>query len=180
MPRHTTLGVVLGLFLASTGCTAVEGTEAPELDESEIKAHKNTMFVSQRGELNQVSVFKKSGKLSGVMTGDGLVSPFGVTTAGRNIYVVSQGNNAVYAHLHRGGEHDCTRYRLTQLVEPGSGGLTNPFYIIEHDGLLYVSSHDTDEILTYDAQDGTFMGVAVEAGAGGLSGPRGLEFGPGG
>lgn len=45
------------------------------------------------------------------------------------------------------------------------------------DGLLYVASEATDQILRFDPCDGTFIDVFVQAGAGGLNAPTSVDWG---
>lgn len=173
--RNPKLAVVLGLTLFGAGCLAAE----PPLEESNSSVTgERKLLSSQRGGLDKVGVHNKSGSHIGDMTGSGLSLPFGVEVANQNVYVVSQATNSVYAHIHASGESEPRG--LTELVPPGSGGLSNPFYVTVEDGLLYVSSHDSDEVLRYDALSGDFIDVFVEAGAGGLDGPRGIHWGPDG
>jgi hypothetical protein len=47
-------------------------------------------------------------------------------------------------------------------------------------GDLYVSSKGSDEVLQYDGVTGEFVGAFVTSGAGGLTSPNGLRFGPNG
>ncbi len=45
---------------------------------------------------------------------------------------------------------------------------------------LLVSSKDTDQVLRYDGQTGSFIDTFVSSGSGGVFGPRGVSFGPDG
>ena len=105
----------------------------------------------------------------------GLDFPFGIDVDDGNIYVVSQKSNEVYAYLRsltetiRLGVPSTPHPSSSLLVPEGSGGLTTPFYTTVADGMLYVSSYGTDEVLRYDAETGEFIDVAVAAGEGGLS-----------
>jgi len=68
-----------------------------------------------------------------------------------------------------------------QLACPNGGGLSNAKGLtFGPSGLLYVSSHDTDEVLRYHTVTGQFLGVFVAAGSGPLHGPTDLTFGPDG
>jgi DNA-binding beta-propeller fold protein YncE len=138
------------------------------------------MFVGDRAS-NGVDAYDRKGNWIFDLTADGLIVPFGVDVDDGNIYVVSQGTNEVYAYLRDGNrsqhrDHTEEVPQLELLVQAGSGGLQKPFYTTIEDDMLYVSSHDTDEVLRYDAETGEFIDVAVTAGAGGLDGPRGLDF----
>lgn len=160
------------LALASAACLPQDDVSSTAQD---IKG-KNKLFATQRPPHNAVAVFDQDGERKDDLTGDGLSVPFGIHVEGDDIYVVSQGNNAVYAHLHDDGEHGAARNRLEVLVPSGSGGLSKPFYPTVHEGLLYVSSFNTDEVLRYDAHTGDFIDAFVAAGAGGVDGPRGVDF----
>ena len=48
------------------------------------------------------------------------------------------------------------------------------------DGYVYITSYGTDTVLRYDLKTGTFLGVFVTAGSGGLNGPSNAVFGPDG
>lgn len=63
-----------------------------------------------------------------------------------------------------------------------TGGLSGPGAVLfGSDGMLYVSSFDSDAILRYDGATGAFVDVFVAAGEGGLDGPdAGMVFGPDG
>ena len=63
-------------------------------------------------------------------------------------------------------------------VFASGGGLSNPIDVsVDLDGLFYVSSGNTDEVLRY-ASDGTFLDVFVNSNE--LKKPTGLTFGPDG
>lgn len=46
--------------------------------------------------------------------------------------------------------------------------------------VVFVTSFETDSVLSFNADSGAFLGVFVPAGSGGLNGPSGLTFGPDG
>ncbi|HEY6565629.1 MAG TPA: NHL repeat-containing protein [Pirellulaceae bacterium] len=80
--------------------------------------------------------------------------------------------------------HSIRRYDLStnqylgDLVPPGSGGLNIPDGMdFGPDGHLYVSSSQTDRVLRYDGQTGTFLGAFVTQQ---LNMPGNLKFGPDG
>ena len=171
MRTLTSLALALTATLA-TGCLADDGVSTVDQD---IKAH-NRMFATQRL-VNAVAVFTPDGERKDDMTGPGLTTPFGVHVQGDDVYVVSQGNHSVYAHLHDQHENqNGTSLTLSVLVPSGSGGLTTPFYPTVKDGVLYVSSGGTHQVLRYDASTGAPLGAFVAAGAGGIAQPRGLDF----
>ena len=75
-------------------------------------------------------------------------------------------------------EGDDTAQFIDTFVPAGSGLDHSRDVLFGSDGLLYVSSHGTDEVLRYDATTGQFVDVFVGAGSGGLDRPSGLTFGP--
>jgi|GEM_PF-2558794 len=60
------------------------------------------------------------------------------------------------------------------------GGPIDPYGLVFHAGSLFVASFYPDEVREFDATTGAFVQTFVTSGAGGLSGPRGLAFGPDG
>ncbi|MCO6458585.1 MAG: tandem-95 repeat protein [Pirellulaceae bacterium] len=61
----------------------------------------------------------------------------------------------------------------------GTGGLNDPRdMVIGPDGLLYISSWQSDSVVRYIPETKTFDTVFVTSGSGGLNGPHGLTFGP--
>ena len=66
------------------------------------------------------------------------------------------------------------------VVADHSSGLTYPLMQVFDDTSIYIASRDTDSILRYDLKTKQFMGAFVPSGAGGLSKPVGLDFGPDG
>lgn len=60
------------------------------------------------------------------------------------------------------------------------GGSIDPYGLVFEQGSLFVASFANDDVRQFDATTGAFVQTFVTAGAGGLSGPRGLAFGPDG
>ncbi len=60
------------------------------------------------------------------------------------------------------------------------GGPVDPHGLAFHGGSLYVASFFPSQVMEFDADSGLFVRVFVASGAGGLSGPTALAFGPGG
>jgi DNA-binding beta-propeller fold protein YncE len=60
------------------------------------------------------------------------------------------------------------------------GGPVDPYGLAFHDGKLYVASYFPSEVKAFHATTGAFISTFVVSGAGGLSGPTSLDFGPGG
>jgi DNA-binding beta-propeller fold protein YncE len=60
------------------------------------------------------------------------------------------------------------------------GGPLDPYGLAFHQGRLYVASNFPSEVKAFHATTGAFVSTFVPSGAGGLSGPTALAFGPGG
>jgi sugar lactone lactonase YvrE len=60
------------------------------------------------------------------------------------------------------------------------GGPIDPYGLLFHGGSLFVASYFPDEVKQFDATTGAFVQIFVSSGAGGLSGPTNLAFGPDG
>lgn len=159
---------ILGLFVG-IGCVADDADVSST--EMAIKG-KHKAFVGKRLE-NKVSVFDQDGAFLGDMTGAGLSLPFGLHVEGDDVYVVSQANNSVFAHIHHHGEDAGEQLELVELVPP-TAGLATPFYPTVERGVLYVSSGATNEVLRFDATTGAPLGVF--ASGNGLAQPRGVDF----
>jgi DNA-binding beta-propeller fold protein YncE len=56
----------------------------------------------------------------------------------------------------------------------------DPYGLLFHGGSLFVASFFPDEVKEFDAATGAFVQTFVTSGAGGLSGPTNLTFGPDG
>lgn len=136
---------------------------------------KKLMYVGQRG-THTVGAYRRDGGLAFELTAAGLQVPFGIDIEDGNVFVVSQATNEIYAYIQEDRRCKTGPVELALLVPSGSGGLTKPFYTTLDDDLLYVSSHDSNEVIRYDAETGEFIDVAIVSGAGGLAGPRGLDF----
>jgi DNA-binding beta-propeller fold protein YncE len=98
-----------------------------------------------------------------------------------NFYVASAGTNQVLRYNGNTGAF------IDAFVAAGSGGLSIPSGIAfgpdtNNDGVsdLYVTSNGTNQVLEYSGKDGSFLGVFVAAGSGGLNGPHDMHFGPDG
>jgi hypothetical protein len=98
-----------------------------------------------------------------------------------NFYVASYATNQVLRYNSNTGAF------IDAFVAAGSGGLSGPSAVVfgadrNGDSVpdLYVSSKLTNQVLVYSGADGTFLGVLVAAGSGGLAGPTDLQFGPDG
>jgi DNA-binding beta-propeller fold protein YncE len=109
--------------------------------------------------------------------GGGLVNPRGLAFGpGGNLFVAN-GSGSVL-------EFDGT----TGAAVPGpfvdtngnGGGPLDATGLRFHQGVLYVASFLHDEVMAFDATTGSYLSTFVSAGSGGLSGPRGLDFGPDG
>jgi DNA-binding beta-propeller fold protein YncE len=60
------------------------------------------------------------------------------------------------------------------------GGAIDPYGLVFHRGSLFVACFAQNEVKEFDATSGAFVQTFVSPGSGGLSGPKGLAFGPGG
>jgi sugar lactone lactonase YvrE len=60
------------------------------------------------------------------------------------------------------------------------GGAMDPYGLLFHGDSLFVASYFPDEVKQFDAATGAFVQTFVTSGAGGLSGPTNLAFGPDG
>lgn len=167
-------------ILLSTTTAAGVGGEGPDglAPDRSADFTARRMFVGNRV-TNEVDVHGRNGQWRLGLPGFDV--PFGIDAHDGDLYVVSQGSNEIYVYRHdregpgwRGRPERIPRREL--LVEAGSGGLNKSYYTTVADDMLYVSSYETDQVLRYDAETGEFIGVAVDAGAGGLDGPRGLDF----
>ncbi len=69
---------------------------------------------------------------------------------------------------------------LGVFVNPTPNEPVDPHGLAFHQGRLYVASNFPSEVMSYDAATGAFISTFVASGAGGLSGPTALAFGPGG
>lgn len=66
---------------------------------------------------------------------------------------------------------------LGDFIAPGNGGLDTPGdVVLGPDGLIYVSSQESDSVLRYNAATGAFDEAFVPSGAGGLDAPHGMVF----
>jgi hypothetical protein len=65
-------------------------------------------------------------------------------------------------------------------IAPSGSGWSNldAYGLRFRNGVLYVASIIENEVVAFDAADGSFVSVFVSAGSGGLDGPRALAFGP--
>jgi len=71
----------------------------------------------------------------------------------RNIYVASFGNSSIVSiNPHTGAQ--------TLFISSGTGGLNGPTSLHFRDGILYVVSSLSDDVLTYDATTGASLGSA--------------------
>jgi hypothetical protein len=98
-----------------------------------------------------------------------------------NFYVASKDTNQVLRY------NGSTGAFIDDFFAAGSGGLTVPRAVRfgpdrNGDSVpdLYVSSFGTNQVLVYSGTDGSFLGVFVAAGSGGLNGPLDMQFGPDG
>jgi DNA-binding beta-propeller fold protein YncE len=91
-----------------------------------------------------------------------------------NLYVASNGTSSVIEYSGATGA-----YIQTLGTIPGAGGLSNPEGLTYYGGNLYVVSQGSNAVLQYSFATGQYS-TFVQSGAGGLSLPTGLAFGPDG
>lgn len=106
----------------------------------------------------------------------GLVSPRGLAFGpGGNLFVASGSGEVL--------EYDGTTGSFVGVfvdTTGNTGGPIDPYGLVFHQGGLFVASFFPSEVKEFDATTGAFVQTLVSSGAGGLSGPSGLAFGPGG
>jgi hypothetical protein len=129
-----------------------------------------------------------TGTFRGVFASEHITSPRGVLFGPDGNLYVANGNSPASGDPASVERFDGkTGAFLDYFVAPNSGGLAHPSYMVfgpdgAGDGKLdlYVAATDAGSILRYDGTTGTFKGVFVAADSGGLNGPQGMAFGPGG
>lgn len=96
-----------------------------------------------------------------------------------HVFVASEESNKVLRFDADGNFVDVFVGDDADTPEDETGGLSGPGAVLfGADGLLYVSSFDSDAILRYDGETGAFVDVFVPTGEGGLNGPdAGMVFG---
>jgi DNA-binding beta-propeller fold protein YncE len=107
----------------------------------------------------------------------GLVSPRSLVLGPNGNLFVSNGDGAV---LEFDGATGVPTVRPFVDANGNGGGPIDAQGLRFHGGVLYVASYLYDQIMAFDAIDGSFLSVFVTAGSGGLTGPRAIDFGPGG
>lgn len=110
----------------------------------------------------------------------GLNQPRGLTgnfqSIPHRLYLTSENNDKVVAYSWDNGSQAWV-YQ-SDIVAGGSGGLDRPTAVVTGpDGMLYVISQGTQQILRFDARTGQPLGALVTAG-GGLGSPNCLAFAP--
>jgi len=108
----------------------------------------------------------------------GLVSPRGLRFGENGNLFVANGNGAVLQFDAVSG----APVAPTPFIDTNGngGGPLDAYDLRFRDGVLYVASYAHDEVMTFDAADGTYLATFVSGGSGGLDGPRALAFGPDG
>jgi len=108
----------------------------------------------------------------------GLVSPRGLAFGENGNLFVANGTGAVLQFDGVSG----APVAPTPFVDTNGngGGPLDAYAFAFRNGVLYVASLLYDEVMTFDATDGSYISTFVSACSGGLDGPRSLAFGPDG
>lgn len=85
------------------------------------------------------------------------------------MYVTGYDNNKIVVYDGDSGTQ--------QSVISGSG-INGPHHLTAKDGLLYVTSRDSHQVMRFNASTGEFVDIFVPAGSGGLNGAHGITIGP--
>jgi WD40 repeat protein len=102
-------------------------------------------------------------------SGNGLMSPEGITVHGGDVYVANYSGNDVLRF------NGTTGSFVSVFVPAGSGGLIGPYDLaFGPDGNLYVGSYTNSNVVKYDGTTGAF--VSVFASGGGLANTVGIAF----
>ena len=98
-------------------------------------------------------------------------NPEGLTFSGGNLYVASQGNNAILQYSFSTGQY-------STFVQSGMPAACPcpPVWPSDATATLYVASEGSSSILSYDGATGFFDQTFVSSGFGGLSTPAALAF----
>jgi hypothetical protein len=106
----------------------------------------------------------------------GLVEPRGLAFGPNgNLFVASFSGEVL--------EYDATTGAFVGIfvnATGNGGGVMDPYGLLFHGGSLFIASYFPDEVKQFDAATGAFVQTFVTSGAGGLSGPKNLAFGPDG
>lgn len=163
-------------FFATTGVLVRASTGRPYVSEGQdvVIAPNGRILVSSAG-TNRIQAFDRNATFIEDLVPPGTLGmsyPTGmlVLPDGR-LLVASRDTDNVLAF------DGITGAPLGEFISTGSGGLFRPHgFTRGPNGNLYVTS-DTNEIIEYDGQDGSFVRMFVSASAnGGLSQPRDLVF----
>jgi sugar lactone lactonase YvrE len=108
----------------------------------------------------------------------GLVSPRSLSFGENGNLFVANGTGAV---LQFDGVTGAPVAPIPFVDTDGNGGGPLDAYGLRfRASVLYVAALATDEVMAFDATDGTYLSTFVSAGSGGLGGPLALDFGPDG
>lgn len=131
--------------------------------------NSNVKRYSSAGTYEAVAITTASG---GLNLPRGFTADFSVVP--NRLYLTSEANDKVVYYAWDGAAWD---YQ-SDIVASGSGGLDQPTdVVVGPDGMLYVISAGTDQVLRFDARTGYPLGDLVTA-DGGLSAPSCLTFAP--
>lgn len=158
--------IATGGFLGNLGGAAIDGPLATRVGPDGL------VYVSS--EVNNRILRYNSSSLAYVdtfATGTGLNSPTGTAFDGAGNVLVANFANSTVAKFNSSGVFQ------GNIVPSGSGGLNGPDVgiTVGPDGILYVPSFDSNQILKYDKTTGSFLGIfAGPGGAANLTQPRTL------
>lgn len=115
-----------------------------------------------------------SGTLIGTFisgSSNGLSSPYNMTYDNLGNILITSSDNSIYKY------DGATGLFISVLVSSGSGGLNDPRGLcVTSDNRLLVTSHNTDQILEYNAVTGSYIGVFSDEYT--LNQPWGIQVGP--
>ena len=132
------------------------------------------LFATSSFPVNAVFGFRsdRSDLVSLVHPGSGgLQSPSSTVVRDDNLYVADLGGDQILRYDAENGAFIDVFAR---------SGLAQPADLVFHNDSLYVANRATNSILRFDGQTGGFIETFVAAGAGGLTEPTALAFGPDG
>ena len=126
---------------------------------------------------NEVIRYNADGSFDQVVIRDVVNRPSGLLIDGTDIYVSSSENDAVLKFRLNPNTGAVTL--TSQLIAPGTQGLDEPVGLAIRQGLLYVASAGSNEVMRFNSFTGAFVDIFADdsgVNAPALSAPMGLEF----